>query len=106
MSIRATRSKRTITRTKKRWKVPFPIKVGIAMLGTFFILVAIAGSLVHSQTNMTLGANGTAAITGATNATGPASQADQKSDLQAAKGCIGNDQTTGKTYLDVRCVSN
>src|SRR5690348_10652622 len=72
----------------KRWKVPVPIKVGIAVIGTFFILMAIAGSLVHGQANMT---NGTAPSSSSTNGI-----------PESAKGCIGNDQTTGKTYIDVR----
>jgi hypothetical protein len=89
-----TRGKYTSTRRADGgWKVPLAIKIGIALIGSFFILIALIGSLVHGQANMT-------------NGTEPQQQHPSTSALESAKGCIGNDQTTGKTYIDVRCLQD
>jgi hypothetical protein len=80
-------------RTKQRKKVPIPIKVGITVIGTFFILMAVVGVLAHGQYNMT-------------NPTTIAPASSTSGIPESAKGCIGNDQATGKTYIDVRCLQD
>jgi hypothetical protein len=74
---------------KQRWKVPFPIKVAMGIIGTFFILMAIVGTLVHGQGNLTAGFNGTATTTQP-----PASTSE----------CVKNDQNNGLTYIALKCI--
>jgi hypothetical protein len=81
------------------WKVPLAIKIGIAVIGVFFILIAIIGTLVHGQSNMTASYG--------TNVTGPVGASTSDNGIpQSAKGCIGNDQVTDKTYIDLRCLQD
>jgi hypothetical protein len=89
----AVKTKRKSSNRSKRKKVPVPIKVGIAVIGTFFILMAVVGALAHGQYNMT-------------NPTTTAPASSTSGIPESAKGCIGNDQATGKTYIDVRCLQD
>jgi hypothetical protein len=75
---------------KQRWKVPFPIKVAMGIIGTFFILVAIAGTLVHGQGNITAGFNSTAPESG------PAPSGGSE--------CVKNDPNNGLTYVALKCI--
>ena len=87
----ATRQ-RLSAKERKKWNA---IKLAVGLFGAFFVVMALIGTLLaHGQMN-------------ATNlAPDNNSAADKSSDLQAAKGCIGTDQTSGKTFIDIRCLQN
>jgi hypothetical protein len=91
MAVKTKRSKNG--NNKRRKKVPVPIKVGIAVIGAFFILIALIGAAVHGQ-SAPIGTN----ITAGFNATAPS--------LNQLKGCVGNDQTSGGVFIKASCLDD
>jgi hypothetical protein len=91
----------TTRKNGKRKKVPMPIKLAMLVIGAFFTLIAAYG-IAHGQANMTANFNPNAP---AQTSTSPPST-DNSGELAKAKGCIGNDQIAGKTYIAVRCLQD